>query len=297
MTISHELESARAAEDFEEHDEDYDGEYEDDDEEYEEEQDEDYERWVTPDRRGRHLKPLVIGLVAFALLAVGAVSLAVAFTDPADKFDSAPIINVPGETSALSATAAEEGPVRVEMPDSDPVAAANEAAVVLSSAEPAPEAEPELAPAEPAVETEPPVEDVVAEPVVAAVEEPAEEHPAPILGDGNDRYDELMEQVRKARGRKAKEELLRQAIEVNPKGDDALATLAMMLMERGKTRDEALGLAKRAVEVNPDNGLAWLVIGYVKQVVGKAAEAKDAYRKCAGCSGPKKYVRECRLLG
>jgi Tfp pilus assembly protein PilF len=134
----------------------------------------------------------------------------------------------------------------------------------------------------------------VAEAAEVETPEPASE-PAPAVEVAD--YAEIVEQATRERNRKKKQELLRQAIEVNPSGDEALATLAMMLMERGKTRNEALDLATRAVEANPDNGLGWLVIGYVKQVVGKPAEARDAYRKCAGCSGPKKYVRECRLLG
>jgi hypothetical protein len=139
-------------------------------------------------------------------------------------------------------------------------------------AEPTPEAEPE------------------AEPEAA----PAPAAPA-VDGDAQARYEKLMAQAKK-KGGKAKVALLREAIEVNPSGDVALATLATLMMEGRKTRDEARELARRATEANPDNGMAWLAVGYIHQLDGKTAESQEAYKKCAQCSGPKMYVRECGRL-
>jgi hypothetical protein len=264
-------------------------EYEDE-EGYEEADTEEYERWVTVDRPDFRFKPLVIGLVICGVIGGAAVVLATSLPDPADKFDSAPVLQDPSEAkTALSITGSNDRSFSVEMPEDRPRAAR----AVQATAAAAPVADEQPAAEPPTVEPAPAVEETVPEPPVEAEPAPAEPQPqAETAG-----YDEVLELARMQRNRRQKEELLRQAIELNPEGDEALATLAMMLMERGKTRTEALDLATRAVDANPDNGLGWLVIGYVKQVIGKAAEAKDAYRKCAGCSGPKKYVRECRLLG
>jgi len=274
---------ARGADVVEEDEEEY--------EEYEEEDEEEYERWAVVEESHFRLKPLVIGLVIFGIVGVGAIVFATALTDPADKFDSAPILQDPSdEQTALSATGDGDRAFEVKMPEDRPrVARASEPEIDVRSAE------------EPAATEEPAAaEEPLAE---ATPEAAAEEPPQPVETaekarvDAQAGYAEVLEQANQQRNRKKKQELLRQAIELDPAGDEALASLAMMLMERGKTRLEALDLANRAVEANPDNGLGWLVIGYVKQVIGKTAEAKDAYRKCANCSGPKRYVRECRLLG
>lgn len=281
MSTDRELSTRTEAEDEEE----YEG-----DEEYSEEAEE-YERWVATEQPDFRFKPLVIGLVIFGVIGVGAAVLATSLTDPADKFDSAPVLQDPSEAkTALSVTGTSDRSFAVEMPEERPRAAravqpTTESAAVVDG--PAAEAAPAV------VEPAPAAEEPAPEPEV--VEEPAVAEPPPQTETAG--YDDLLAQAKKQRNRRQKEELLRQAIELNPQGDEALATLAMLLMERSKTRDEALGLAARAVETNPDNGLGWLVIGYVKQIVGKVAEAKEAYRKCAGCSGPKRYVVECRRLG
>ncbi|MCP4677546.1 MAG: hypothetical protein GY854_18940 [Deltaproteobacteria bacterium] len=108
-------------------------------------------------------------------------------------------------------------------------------------------------------------------------------------------YDHLLARAKKEGGEK-KIELLREAITVNPDGDKALATLATLLMEKKDTRAEALSFAKRATKVNPDNGMAWLAIGYVHQLQDEKVTSKEAFKKCAACSGPKIYTRECARL-
>ena len=54
--------------------------------------------------------------------------------------------------------------------------------------------------------------------------------------------------------------------------------------------------AQQAININPDNAMAWLAIGYINQLQGNDTLAKQAYKKCAACSGPKMYVSECRRL-
>ncbi len=109
-------------------------------------------------------------------------------------------------------------------------------------------------------------------------------------------YDALITRVKKIGGRVKKMVLLREALAVYPHGDDALAQLAILLMDGKKTRNEALGLAERAAQINPDNARAWLAIGYINQLEFKKQESLNAYERCATTSGPKLYVNECRTL-
>jgi tetratricopeptide (TPR) repeat protein len=265
--------------------EEYEGEY---DEQYE---DEEYESWATYEDGSSYLKPIVIGLVVAFLLAVGAVFYVQWSTDPATYFDEAPIVQQADEAPA-AVTAVASAPRRTEEK-----AAGTEQRPAEPSA--AKETEPtETPPAAAEEPAEPTAAEEPAEPVAeeAPAEEPAEPaEAAPAVGDAA-RYEELLASAKKARGMAKRSALLREAIQVNPRGDQAMAELAMMLMERKKTRAEALELASRAAEINPDNGMAWLVVGYVHQLDGKRAEAKDAYRKCAESPGPKRYVFECKRL-
>ncbi|MDJ0762446.1 MAG: response regulator [Myxococcota bacterium] len=108
-------------------------------------------------------------------------------------------------------------------------------------------------------------------------------------------YEAALAKAKKSGG-PAQRKYLRQAIAANPSGDQALALLATKLMENKSTRSEAFSLATRAVTANPENAMAWLSIGYIHQLEGRAAESRAAYKKCAACSGPALYVRECRRL-
>jgi hypothetical protein len=142
--------------------------------------------------------------------------------------------------------------------------------------EPEVETQPTLSPAvEPATPEEPVVVDET-EPMVA--------------------FDEMFDLAKRTRGRSKRVAAIRNVIEAYPQGDVALSALAIMLMESSKTHEETIDLALRATEINPDNAEAWLALGYAKQLAGAKSEASDAYQKCAASSGPKKYVRECKLL-
>ncbi len=109
-------------------------------------------------------------------------------------------------------------------------------------------------------------------------------------------YDALITRAKKVGGRVKKMELLREALAIYPHGDNALAQLAILLMDGKKTRTEALSLAERAAEINPDNARAWLAIGYINQLEFKKQESLIAYERCATTSGPRLYVNECRTL-
>ncbi|MDD5306942.1 MAG: response regulator [Deltaproteobacteria bacterium] len=153
---------------------------------------------------------------------------------------------------------------------------------VAAVAEPKPPIVPQPVAAPPA--PEPP-------PVLTPAQEPPPAPPPAAAAS----YEELLAKSKKA-GWKQRQDLLRQAVAANPSGDEALATLASLLMDNAATRGEALDLATRATAVNPDNAMAWLVVGYVNQLNGRPADSAAAYHKCASCSGPKMYVVECRKL-
>jgi CheY-like chemotaxis protein/tetratricopeptide (TPR) repeat protein len=89
---------------------------------------------------------------------------------------------------------------------------------------------------------------------------------------------------------------LKKAIEINPNGEQALAELSILMMEKRRVQKEALEYAQRAVKINPDNGKAWLAIGYINQLMGNKKEAKEAYKNCASCTGPMEFVRDCKLM-
>jgi len=135
------------------------------------------------------------------------------------------------------------------------------------------------------------------EPAAGGEEEPAAGGEEPAAGEAVDlaAYEKLLADAGKKGGKK-KADLLRQAIAVNPRGDAALSELAMMLMEGRKTQDEALELAQRSVRANPENGQAWLIIGYIYQIKGDRPASREAYRKCSECPGPRRYTSECRRL-
>jgi tetratricopeptide (TPR) repeat protein len=77
----------------------------------------------------------------------------------------------------------------------------------------------------------------------------------------------------------ASEVEFRKAIDLNPKNAGALNYLGYMLADRNERLDEAYGLIKKALEVDPDNGayldsLAWV---YFRQ--GKLSEAEDLLKR------------------
>jgi DNA-binding response OmpR family regulator len=131
-----------------------------------------------------------------------------------------------------------------------------------------------------------------------SVETPSESPAEEIQAKGKSKqaeYADLLEKAKNA-GRRRKIEFLREAVAMNPRGDEALANLATMLAESKKTRAEALFLAKRAAEINSGNAAAWLAIGYIHQLEGDKEASQKAYEKCAACIGPKMYVKECAQL-
>ncbi len=110
-------------------------------------------------------------------------------------------------------------------------------------------------------------------------------------------YAELVKRAKKLeRSRKRVEALAlyQQAIEINPKGHEALSKVAFHYLNRGKNQ-EASEYAARALILNPSSSEAWIVLGAAKYALKDRQGAREAYRKCTELGkGP--YVRECRRM-
>jgi len=247
------------------------------------EEEDDDEEWAAEEREPAGLLKPVIAIVVILLLAGAGLAIwKLGKWGPRD-FDDAPILQKPvGDLSPLVVSAGEpiQQPMQPEnvgaAASGDPGVDAGEAPEAVGGNVAAPDAG-------------------AGEPAVGGTEEPvAGGAGVPIGAPDLVAYEDLLAQARN-KPRKVRIDLFRQAIAINPAGDQALAELAVMLMET-KARDEALELAERAVAANPDNGQAWLAIGYIHQLMNMRQESREAYRKCAMCSGPATYVRDCKRM-
>lgn len=161
---------------------------------------------------------------------------------------------------------------------------------------PAPTPTPTPAPT-PAVPTPPPSAPatpdaaVAAAPVDAAVAPPAPEAAPTPTPAASPAYDALLAEARSLRGRAA-EDAYRRAIDANPNGSEALADLALMLLERGRMM-EAKDLSQRATAVDPTNSKAWITYASALDALGERDAARAAYRACVE-RGQGRYVGECR---
>jgi DNA-binding response OmpR family regulator len=108
-------------------------------------------------------------------------------------------------------------------------------------------------------------------------------------------FNQLLAEIEKS-GKRRKIKLLQEALQIDPTSSKINAMLSIELLESKQTREEAFGLAKKAIALNPDNAMGWLAKGYIHQLNNEKNEAKEAYRRCAECSGPGEYRLECRRL-
>ncbi len=236
----------------------------------------DGDSWMPAPRSSSGSRPFVIAFFVIAALGGGAYGIMMSgIIGGVKDFEDAPI---------LQPDLVKKKDGKASLAKAEPLVATAPEEAIEPAAEPV---------EEPVAE---PVEEPVAEPVEEPVAEPVEEPVAePAAATDLGAYEDLLAQA-KRKPRKKKVELLRQAIVANPQGDVALAELAVIFMEGKKTREEALDYGLRAVAANPDNAQAWLAIGYIYQLNNNRAQSKDAYRKCAACSGPRMYVRDCKLM-
>jgi hypothetical protein len=155
-------------------------------------------------------------------------------------------------------------------------------------AELAPTPAPAVAEVEPKVTPAPVVAEV--KPVVAEVK-PVEAAPE---GD----YADLLAQGRALYGKgQSKKAILplTQAVAVKPDGDEALVVLANCWLDRGNMQ-KALSFAQQAVQSNPGNAEAYLVVGAVEQQNDHNAEARNAYEKYLKLSPKGQYANDIRSI-
>lgn len=264
------------------------------------------EEWEEPSTLLR--TTIISVLTALVLAGVGIGIYWLLHRDRQEKlFDNAPIVNKPEnnyQSALLVKNNLAEQPVKSEKPNAplstSPIQPEVPPAqgIDTESAEkesPAEESKPSEATSEqeqsaPASQDAPPAETASMQ-ADAPQPSPRDETPPEIQAQ----FDTIMSKAKKA-GRKRKVKLLREALAIKPNSDDAMAELAIQLMENSSTREEALLLANRAVSINAKNAVAWMAVGYVNQLNKDTAAAKEAYRKCADAEGPKMYTNECRRL-
>lgn len=146
---------------------------------------------------------------------------------------------------------------------------------------------PELEEGEVALQTlEPPVVAASATPPeIAQDDRPEPKQPS---------YQEQLDLARSLKRGSPAVEAYRQAVELNPNGSDALAELALLMLNRQRNM-EAARLAKRATEIDPQNSLAWVTLGSARQHMRDGDGARRAYRSCVR-KGEGPYVAECRAM-
>ncbi len=83
-----------------------------------------------------------------------------------------------------------------------------------------------------------------------------------------------------------------------PPTAESYTQAAQSTLEKGDavSAGRAASLAWRATHQDPHNAEAWLTLGAAYQVLGRRAEAREAYRQCAKRASDHPRVSECRAL-
>jgi len=84
------------------------------------------------------------------------------------------------------------------------------------------------------------------------------------------------------------------AIAQTPQSSALLSRLAFMYLNQGRPAD-AIAYASRAIQADPSNSEAWIVLGAGRYEMGDRKAAKEAYRSCAE-QGRGAYVVECKRM-
>ncbi len=135
--------------------------------------------------------------------------------------------------------------------------------------------------------------EAVAPPPAAVPEVPEVPEPASPETDAAAYATELARARRLKRGLPAVEAYSR-AVELNPKGSEALAEWARLELARQNPR-KAAELAERATAVDPTSSLGWVTLGAARQELGDRQGARQAYQSCAKL-GRGRYVSDCRSM-
>lgn len=107
-------------------------------------------------------------------------------------------------------------------------------------------------------------------------------------------YEQALSEARKLGYRRSAEAAYLRALEANPKGSEALSGLAMLYLNFGDNT-RAKERAEQALARDAKSAEAWIVLGSAQSALGKHAEARQAYVRCAALPNSK-YVSECKRM-
>ena len=79
-----------------------------------------------------------------------------------------------------------------------------------------------------------------------------------------------------------------------PSSSPLLSRVAFTQLNAGRNK-EAAAYAKRAVEADPSNSEAWIVLGAAQSSLGDRKAARQSYKSCAE-QGRGEYVIECKRM-
>jgi DNA-binding response OmpR family regulator len=129
-------------------------------------------------------------------------------------------------------------------------------------------------------------------PELSLTEPPAPAAPAP--AGPTPEYLEALAAARAAGFKRTAEQSYLKAIEIDPRGAEALGGLAMFYLNQGKN-ESARARAAEAVAIDPRSSEGWIVLAASLSALGDEAGAKKAYQECAGLEEGK-YVSECKRM-
>lgn len=124
--------------------------------------------------------------------------------------------------------------------------------------------------------------------------EPPQPAPADAAPVPTPEYVEALSEARAAGFKRSAEQSYLKAIEIDPRGSDALGGLAMFYLNQGKN-EAARGRAAEAVAADPNNSEGWIVLAASLSALGDEAGARKAYQECAALAEGK-YVGECKRM-
>jgi hypothetical protein len=125
--------------------------------------------------------------------------------------------------------------------------------------------------------------------------EPAPPAPDPALAAApSPEYLEALAGARAAGFKRGAEQGYLRAIEIDPRGAEALGGLAMFYLNQGKN-DAARARAEEAVAIDPKSSEGWIVLAASRSALGDEAGARKAYQECAALAEGK-YVSECKRM-
>jgi tetratricopeptide (TPR) repeat protein len=124
--------------------------------------------------------------------------------------------------------------------------------------------------------------------------EPPPPAAAPTPAAPSPEYIEALGAARAAGFKRNAEQSYLKAIEIDPRGAEALGGLAMFYLNQGKN-DAARARAMETVAIDPKSSEGWIVLAASLSALGDEVGARKAYQECALLEEGK-YVSECKRM-